>query len=333
MGMRIGLLVLCVSSALETRYAVAQVADVPGSVGESCVNLNTEVLVRVANGRSTEAVQILSESLKRENRLEHLCAGLAMNNMAGLLSVSGRLAEAEVMAERSIRILDEIYPSDDPALLRPLQILAAARFEQGKTARAREAFKRMQLIRIRRPEDRVLVNAMAAALLEIEGRWTESESQYSAAIQSLKSAGRGNTADAGALLNGLGGIYIKEQRMTEARQALDEALAIFERAPDADSWDRIKVLQTRGALRARQREWRKAEEDMANALSIADRESRVEPTVLRSLLIDYAAVLRKNHRRREARSIEMRIAALGRAYEEGGLVDVTDLLARQKARR
>jgi hypothetical protein len=120
--------------------------------------------------------------------------------------------------------------------------------------------------------------------------------------------------------------------MTEAREALDEALAIFERAPDAVSWDRIKVLQTRGALRARQRQWREAEEDMANALSVADCESRVEPTVLRSLLTGYAAVLWKDHRRREARSIETRIAALGRAPEEGGLVDVTELVAKQKTR-
>jgi hypothetical protein len=47
-------------------------------------------------------------------------------------------------------------------LLRPLEALAAARFEQGKTARAREAFKRMQAIRIPRPEDIALVHGTAA---------------------------------------------------------------------------------------------------------------------------------------------------------------------------
>jgi tetratricopeptide (TPR) repeat protein len=328
--MRIGLLMLYVSSALEAGYAVAQPVDAPESVSELCAKLNTEVLVRVVNGRSTEAMQILAESLNQGNRLDHVCAGLTMNNMAALLSVSGRLAEAEAIAERSVHVLDQIYPPDDPALLRPLQILATARFEQGKTARAREAFKRMQLIRIRRPEDRWLVNAMAASLLEAEGRWTEAESQYSAAIQSRKMAGRGDTADVGALLNGLGGLYIKQQRTTEARVALDEALAIFERAPDAESWDRIKVLHTRGALLAHRGEWREAEEDMANALLVADRQSRVEPTVLRSLLIDYAAVLRKNHRRREARSIESRIAALQTNRLTDGVVDVSELFAQPK---
>ena len=71
---------------------------------------------------------------------------------------------------------------------------------------------------------------------------------------------------------------------------------------------------------------------MAQYLAVADCESRVEPAVLRSLLTDYVAVLRKDHRRREARSIETRIAALGRAPEEGGLVDVTELAAKQKTR-
>jgi hypothetical protein len=61
-------------------------------------------------------------------------------------SVSGRLADAERLAERSVLILEKTYTTNDVMLL--LQILAASRFEQGKTARAREAFKRMQAIRI-----------------------------------------------------------------------------------------------------------------------------------------------------------------------------------------
>jgi len=173
---------------------------------------------------------------------------------------------------------------------------------------------------------------MAAALLEAQGRWPEAESQYSAAIQALKEAGRGDTADAATLLVGVGGVYTREHRMGEARQALNEALTILDRAPDADPWDRVNLLHTRGALYARRGEWRDAEHDLAQALSIADRESRAEPSVLRPLLIDYATALRKNHRRQEARSVETRIAALGGSPETHEVVDVTDLLARAKVR-
>jgi hypothetical protein len=134
------------------------------------------------------------------------------------------------------------------------------------------------------------------------------------------------------LLNGLGAVYIQEHRMEDARETLS-GLAILERAPDADPWDRIKLLKTRGALCARQGDWNAAEQDLGNALSIADHESRVDPVVLRPLLIDYAAALRKNHQRREARLIETRLAVLGRAPENREIVDVSERLPRQERRR
>ena len=276
---------------------------------------------------------MLSAALANDDRLDHVCAGLTMNKIAAFLSDSGRLAEAEAMAQRSVHTLDESLPPDDPALLRPLQVLAAIQFQRGKIARAREAFRRMQSIRTTQPEDRARANAMAAALLEAQGRWPEAEAQYTAAIQALKEAGRSDAADAGTLLVGMGGLYIREHRISAARQVLNEALAIFERAPDSEPPDRINLLHTRSALCARQGEWGEAEQDLANAVSIADHESRVEPAALRSLLVDYAVVLRKNHRRREARSVETRIATLGRDPEDGELVDVTELVAPPKARR
>lgn len=259
--------------------------------------------------------------------------GLTMNKTAALLLASGRLADAEAMAQRSIHILDQSFPPNDPALMSPLQVLADIQFQRGKLASARETFTRMQSIQTTQAEDRALVNAMAAALLEAQGRWAEAEVQYTAAIQALKEAGRGGVADAGTLLVGMGGLYIKEQRLSAARQALNEALAIFERAPDTVPSDRMDLLRTRGALCARQGAWGEAAQDLAAALSIADRESRVDPSALRLLLIDYRAVLRKNHQRREARSIETRIVALGRASEDRELVDVTDLLAPSRAQR
>jgi tetratricopeptide (TPR) repeat protein len=280
-----------------------------------------------------EAVRRLSGMLDRKDLLDSLCAGLAMTDMAALLSISGRLAEAEAMAERAVRTLEETGVPDDLKLLRALNILASVRFQLGKMVQARQTFRRMQSIPIQRPEDRAIVGAMAAAMLVAERKWPQAESQYAIAIESLANAGHADTADAAALLNALGVVYINERRLSDADRTLNQALAIFERAPDASPWDRIKLLQTRGALRARQGDWREAEQDLARALSIADRESNVEPMSIRPLLISYAAVLRKNHRRREARSIETRLSGLGRVPEANGLVDVTDLLAKPGNRR
>ncbi|MBV8818788.1 MAG: tetratricopeptide repeat protein, partial [Acidobacteriaceae bacterium] len=110
-----------------------------------------------------------------------------------------------------------------------------------------------------------------------------------AAIGYLKEAGRGETADAGALFNGLGAIYIEQDHVVEAREALDRAVEIFERTPDTTPWDRVKVLRTRAALYERQGGWRQAELDFATALCIADRESRVEAAALRPLLVTLSA--------------------------------------------
>jgi len=250
--------------------------------------------------------------------------------MAASMAVSGRIADAERLAEQAVRILEKAYSSNDVLLLRPLQILATARFEQGKTGRARETFKRMQAIQIQRPEDRALFHGIAGAFLEAEGRRAEAETEYLAALRAWDEAGRSENADAAAILNNLGSLYIHEQRLAEARQALDRAFAVFNRAKDAVPMDRIKLLNVRGVLLARQGDWEGAEQDLHHALSMADREPWVDPFALRSLLVNYALVLRRNHRAREARSIEARAAAIRTDRSPAAIVDITELLSKDK---
>ena len=56
----------------------------------------------------------------------------------------------------------------------------------------------------------------------------------------------------------------------------------------------------------------------------------MDPALLKSLLASYAYVLRKNHRRREARSIEARAAALQTRELTNGVVDISELLAKPR---
>jgi hypothetical protein len=160
-----------------------------------------------------------------------------MSNVAALLLRSGRPKEAEAIAKRSFHALEERLTSNSLFLLRPLHTLAAAQLQQGETSRTRDTIKRMRSIQTTRPADRALVNAAAASLLEAQGRLPETESQYAAAIQAMKEGGHGDTADEGVLLLDIGGLYIKEHRMRDAQQALTEALAVFERAPDSEPFD------------------------------------------------------------------------------------------------
>jgi tetratricopeptide (TPR) repeat protein len=296
----------------------------------ACAKLNQTFVTQMANGQFSEGETALSAALaSRADHADDACTALILNNMAGLLSVLGRVAEAERLAERSVAILEKI--PNDSVLLRSLQILAAIRFEEGKIARAREALKRMQSIRIQRLEDSALVHGTAAAFLQDEGRRPEAEAEYIADIRAWGEAGRGETADTGDILNSLVALYIKEQRLDEARRTLDRALAIFSRARDAVPMDRIKLLNLRGALHARLGQWQQSEQDLGDALSIVDRQPSVDRALVRSLLGNYSYVLRRNHHRREARSIEARTAALPANRTPAAVVDLTDLLVEAKA--
>jgi tetratricopeptide (TPR) repeat protein len=298
----------------------------------ACDELQQTVMTQLANGKLHEAELAVSAALASGgDHAQDSCAGSVLNTMAAIMAGSGRLADAERLAERSVLLLEKTHSPTDPTLLRPLQILGAVRFEQGKTARAREAFKRMQAIRIQRPEDSALVHATAATLLEAEGRRIEAEAEYLASIRAWEDAGRSESADVGAVLNGLGSLYIHERRLTEARQALDRAFAIFSRAQDAVPMDRIKLLGVRGVLQARLGDWQAAEQDLHDGLSMADREPWVDPLALRFLLTNYAVVLRKNHHGREARSIEARAAAIQIDRSTAAFVDITDDLGPRRS--
>ena len=246
------------------------------------------------------------------------------------MALSGRLAEAEVLEQRTLKILEKSYPPDDPVLLLPLQSLAQIQFEQRKIARARETFQRLQSIPTERPPDRAMVHGLAASLLYAEGRYNEAEAEYLRALSAWEEAGQGQTMDVAAVLDGLATLYIADGRYREAGRTLDRALAIITSAKDAVPMDRIKLFRARAELHVRQGEWRQAEADLGSAVSMADRDTRLDPAVLKSLLADYAHALRKNHRGREARTIEARAAALQTHGLTDGVVDSSELFAKPK---
>jgi tetratricopeptide (TPR) repeat protein len=164
------------------------------------------------------------------------------------------------------------------------------------------------------------------ALLQMEGRRSEAETEYQDALRAWEEAGRSQSTDVAVIFHSLGALYLAEQRLDEARRVLDRALVIHNRAKDSVPIDRVRFLYLRGVLHARLGEWQQSEEDLRDALSLADRQSYVEPDLLRLMLGDYSHVLRKNHHRREARSIEARKAALPTDRVNAAIVDSTELL-------
>jgi len=319
-------------AALSARHGIGQARSLPFPVNTECVELNQTVVAQAVNGRMAEAERTLSAVVSGggAGRAADPCAGLALSNMAAVLLAAGRLVEGERLAERGVAVLDKLYSPDDLVLLRPLQVLAVIRFEQGKTGRAREAVRKIQSIRVERPLDRALVHGMTASLLYTQHRLPEAETEYLASLAAWEEAGSGNTADAGAVLGDLGTLYMDEQRFPDARRTLDHALIILASASDAVPLDRIKLLNARGVLHARRQEWPEAQQDLREALSAADGEPWVSPDALRTILTNYAHALRKNHLPQEARPIEARLSALSGPRPRDLAVDVTELMPGKK---
>ena len=287
-----------------------------------CVELAGTVIHQLNTGRFGEAETALSAALA--NGSEPACVARIFTNMAATLSQSGGFADAERLAERSVRILDSSTAPEAPVLLRSLQILAAARFQLGKTDKSRQAFNRMSTFPTERPEDQAVAHAMHGILLQAEGKSGDAESEYLAAVRTWEMAEGGDSANAASALSCLASLYIRDGRLDEAQRAVDRAVDIFSRANDAVSLDYLNVLHLRSALRYRRDQLREAEEDIRDAVALADRHPLLGPATYATLLADYAQVLRKNGRRREARAIQARAAALG-PRQSSTLVDVTEL--------
>jgi tetratricopeptide (TPR) repeat protein len=139
------------------------------------------------------------------------------------------------------------------------------------------------------------------------------------------------TADTAVLLGTLGNLYLAQRRYTQAGAEVNRALAILAASSDAAPNDFASVLKIRAQVYIGKGDWQAAEEDLLRAFSIVGQEKIEAPLVLRSLLQSYATVLRKTHRRREARPIERQAAALRGYPGANALVDVTELARRRPA--
>ena len=208
---------MVILAVISVGHGVAQhMRSLQSSRDSKCVELNQMVMAQVANGRIAEGEQALSAALTGGvERWADTCAAVVLGNMAAVVSYSGRLAQGEKLAARSVAILETLHSRDHPVLLRPLQVWAAALFEQGKRGKAREIIRRVQSIRVERPEDIALVHAMTASLHHAERR-SEAEIEYRAALSAWEKAGMGDSADAAGTLTALASLYTVERRFHDA---------------------------------------------------------------------------------------------------------------------
>jgi len=295
-------------------------------VGSECADLNRAVLNKAANGKLAEAeADVKTAMANRNGELRPLCEGLMLHNLAALTLIAGSFAEAESLAGRSIAMLEPVLGPENTGLLRPVHVLFSARLEQGKIGRARESLLKMQRIRVANAEERALLHGSEAVLLQAEGRFGESELAFRSALADWRETGKSDAGEVASVLSGLASLYLAQDRLKEAADALEEARAVLNDAPEAAPSDHLKVLRLRAAVERRQGEWRRAGEDLEQAINLTLAQREPDSGLLAALMRDYAEVLRREHRRREANAIEKKLAALPSVFEANAVVDATQL--------
>lgn len=310
--------------ALAPFPAPAQI--IVGGLSTECVEVNTKVGASFQSGDLAGADATLSEFLTggKAGR-DVLCAGLALHNLAVVVSSDGRFAKAEALEERALQILSAGHEPNDPALLRLLLTLWSVRFQQGKSHRAREAFQALRSIPVAKSEDRAIVSGAAAEQLLVDGQYADAEREFHNALREWDNAGRGRTAYTASLLTGLGSLYVAQGRYREAETVLQRDFEILSSSAESLPIDRIDLFAVRGSLRIRQKSWREAEEDLSTAIATADRETGLDRALVKPILVKHAFVLRKMHRNRQARSVEDRARSIETPAAAAGVVDISQL--------
>ena len=328
--MRAGLFTIY-AAALAIWHASAQDSDPRATLSPACLEFNQRIVDKLENGQLADAEAAFSTTtIDKEIGSGQSCAWLTLSNRAHVIYLSGRFIEAELLAEQSLRIQDKLYPPNDPIRFRTLQLLWSVQYQQGKFGNARQTFQSMRKLTLNKPSDGAMFHGAAATQLQAEGQYKEAEPEYFKALTATDQAGRGETTEAAILLIGLATVQLIQGRYVDAGRTLDRALAIVHSAKDAIPMDRVSILGIRADLHSRQGKWQEAEEDMRLAISIVDRETRLDPVTLKRLLVNYGYVLRKANRRKEARSIEARAAAIHAPTLTNAVVDVTELVSKEK---
>jgi len=296
----------------------------------TCAARNRIVMAEARGAGGGSALGRLVPTLAPDaSRSERVCAGLIVVSLAELLFARGEYPDAEAFARRAVDIIENVVPADNPLLLTPLHGLARALIAQGKKTAARSALGRMNAIQSDLPGHRALVHQVTATLSEAEGRRPEAESDYLAALHAWEEAGQGGGMEASDLMHALGLLYLADGRLTDAERFLNRAMEIAHSSRAAMPIDIMKILNTRAIVYMRQQAHRAAEADFREALSMAERDTASGGS-LECILNNYAQFLRHTGRKREARVLEERSAALSSRPVQDSLVDVAVLRKKGK---
>jgi tetratricopeptide (TPR) repeat protein len=264
----------------------------------------------------------------------------ALSNLASLYQDLGRYAKAEKFYLRSAEIWEGAGGGNLARLSECLNSLASVYLDSGQPAKAQRllAGRVTDLTAALGPGHqevvRLLLNLGAAHYGQ--GRYSEAEAAYRQALVSWESDPRRNLTVGAAIRNNLGAVYLRTGRTAEARSHFERAAVILEGEP-ADMSALLKTLLNLSTVATMEHRWEEGEGHLKTALGIAEKTFGPDHPLVAYLLSNHAVLLRKTHRKSEAKQAESRAKTIlaGRSGEDLAryTVDFADLPPRARRRR
>jgi tetratricopeptide (TPR) repeat protein len=250
----------------------------------------------------------------------------------------GHFVEAESRFEDSLAIWRKRLGRDHIALVRVINHMAALYLETGQLGKAErlDLSQWQERVEASNPvsDDLLPLLQNVATLDSMRGRFTEALKRFQEALNLMQRRGRCGSAEHAVTLNNLGLACLRAKHFDSAIQHLSISVALWEKLRGADTvnvgltgYNLALAYEAAGRVT-------EAEPEMRRALAIS--EECLGPASLRTgeVLRSYAQVLRKLHRKAEAKEIGARADRIlrGQAHEEPArhVVDVTDLSFRPR---
>ena len=257
---------------------------------------------------------------------------IMLNNLGITMQDHGRYLDAERLYRASIRIWELSYGDNYAGASNPLNNLASLYFRRGEPKRS--AALRLRALTIRTAALGTHHPAVArlranlAADLFAQRKYEEAEILCREALANLSAS-----LDRALALNTLALVRGEANDFVEALKFVDEALDILDRIEPQDTLRVADCLRAKaGFLHATGRNG-SAEATLQRSLALLESAPLVDRSLYVAALRQYAAVLKDQGRRAEARIFERRATAMYRDLEREYLIQPSvsfDALAAQK---
>ena len=255
--------------------------------------------VRHAQGRYSEAEQLLRQSLRADGTPQHM--------LARVYERQGKYSEAERVLRECLALREQDLGREHPEYAASLHLLGRVLEKQGKFPEAEQFLRQALAIRERalgweHPDHGASLHLLSRVLASQEKN-SEAEALLRQSLAILEQALGKEHPEYAASLHTLARVFLRQRRYSEAEGLLHQALTLRERAPGKEHPDYAASLHLLARVLLKQGRYSEAEALFRQALAIREQvHGRQHPDYQASLRL-LASTLEQQGRYAEAESV------------------------------